>query len=100
MPTGGDRWFQVVADLVKQPDSAWWADSKLGVADRDEMIEYAANRAWAEARDRLGGRAWFSSFAGTEVEMGGGFVHRAQPHMDVAIETGFLAADEVEAILS
>jgi monoamine oxidase len=32
-----------------------------------------------EARDRLGGRAWFSSFAGTEVEMGGGFVDRAQP---------------------
>ena len=32
-----------------------------------------------EARDRLGGRAWFASFAGTEVEMGGGFVHRAQP---------------------
>ena len=54
-PSGGDRWFQVVADLVKRPDSAWWADSKLGVADRDEMIEYAANRAWAEARERLGG---------------------------------------------
>jgi monoamine oxidase len=32
-----------------------------------------------EGRDRLGGRAWFSSFAGTEVEMGGGFVHRIQP---------------------
>ena len=32
-----------------------------------------------EARDRLGGRAWFSSFAGTDVEMGGGFVHRIQP---------------------
>ena len=32
-----------------------------------------------EARDRLGGRAWYSSFAGTQVEMGGGFVHRDQP---------------------
>ena len=32
-----------------------------------------------EGRDRLGGRAWFSSFAGTEVEMGGGFVHPLQP---------------------
>ena len=34
-----------------------------------------------EARDRLGGRAWTSAFAGTEVEMGGGFVHRVQPFM-------------------
>jgi monoamine oxidase len=32
-----------------------------------------------EARDRLGGRAWHASFAGTDVEMGGGFVHRIQP---------------------
>jgi pseudooxynicotine dehydrogenase len=32
-----------------------------------------------EARDRLGGRAWHASFAGTQVEMGGGFVHRIQP---------------------
>jgi monoamine oxidase len=39
-----------------------------------------------EARDRLGGRAWFSSFAGTEVEMGGGFVHRIQPFIWAEIE--------------
>jgi len=39
-----------------------------------------------EARDRLGGRAWFSSFAGTEVEMGGGFVHRVQPFIWAEIE--------------
>jgi pseudooxynicotine oxidase len=39
-----------------------------------------------EARDRLGGRAWFSSFAGTEVEMGGGFVHRMQPFIWAEIE--------------
>ncbi|WP_348788179.1 penicillin acylase family protein [Leifsonia sp. NPDC080035] len=54
-PTGGDRWFRVVADLVREPDSAWWTDAKLGVAGLDEMVEYAANRAWAQTRDRLGG---------------------------------------------
>lgn len=39
-----------------------------------------------EARDRLGGRAWFSSFAGTAVEMGGGFVHRIQPFIWAELE--------------
>jgi monoamine oxidase len=34
-----------------------------------------------EARDRLGGRAFTSQFAGTEVELGGGFVHWFQPHV-------------------
>ncbi|WP_434317919.1 penicillin acylase family protein [Leifsonia sp. P73] len=54
-PTGGDRWFQVVQALVKQPDSAWWADSRLGTLDRDDMIEYAANQAWKETQSTLGG---------------------------------------------
>ena len=34
-----------------------------------------------EARERLGGRAWVSSFAGVDVEMGGTFVHWSQPHL-------------------
>jgi monoamine oxidase len=34
-----------------------------------------------EARERLGGRAWVSSFAGVDVEMGGAFVHWSQPHL-------------------
>lgn len=34
-----------------------------------------------EGRDRLGGRAWLSSFAGVDVEMGGAFVHWSQPHL-------------------
>ncbi|CAM5338635.1 penicillin acylase family protein [Leifsonia shinshuensis] len=54
-PIGGDRWFQVVQSLVKQPDSAWWADSRLGTGDRDDMIAYAANQAWKEAESTLGG---------------------------------------------
>jgi pseudooxynicotine oxidase len=64
-----------------------------------------------EARERLGGRAWVSSFAGIDVEMGGTFVHRSQPHlwadvaggrasyMDGAIGTGLRAGREIEAIL-
>jgi monoamine oxidase len=34
-----------------------------------------------EARERLGGRTWLSSFAGVDVEMGGAFVHWTQPHL-------------------
>ena len=34
-----------------------------------------------EARERLGGRVWVSSFAGVDVEMGGAFVHWSQPHL-------------------
>ena len=34
-----------------------------------------------EARERLGGRAWVSSFAGVDVEMGGAFIHWMQPHI-------------------
>jgi monoamine oxidase len=34
-----------------------------------------------EARERLGGRAWVSPFAGVDVEMGGAFVHWTQPHI-------------------
>jgi monoamine oxidase len=34
-----------------------------------------------EARERLGGRAWLSSFAGVDVEFGGAFVHWSQPHL-------------------
>jgi monoamine oxidase len=34
-----------------------------------------------EARERLGGRAWVSSFAGLDVEMGGAFIHWMQAHI-------------------
>lgn len=54
-PGGGDRWFSVVASLLRHPDSAWWADSDLGTSDRDSMISVVADRAWGEARSLLGG---------------------------------------------
>jgi monoamine oxidase len=34
-----------------------------------------------EARERLGGRTWTAPFDGVDVEMGGAFVHRTQPHV-------------------
>jgi monoamine oxidase len=34
-----------------------------------------------EGRDRLGGRAWTSELAGTDIELGGQYVHWFQPHV-------------------
>ncbi|MFI5061802.1 MAG: penicillin acylase family protein, partial [Actinomycetales bacterium] len=53
-PTGGDRWFQVVQTLAKQPDSSWWTDKKLGVGNRDQMFAHVADEAWAEATRLMG----------------------------------------------
>jgi phytoene dehydrogenase-like protein len=33
-----------------------------------------------EARDRLGGRTWSADWAGTQIELGGAWVHWHQPH--------------------
>jgi monoamine oxidase len=49
------------------------AARELGRRDRNVLL--------LEARERLGGRAWVSSFAGIDVEMGGTFVHWSQPHL-------------------
>jgi len=49
------------------------AARELGHRGRNELL--------LEARERLGGRAWVSSFAGVDVEMGGAFVHWTQPHI-------------------
>jgi penicillin amidase len=51
---GGDRWFQVVGTLVKDGDSSWWSDEKLGVGSRDEMFAYAADQAYHEAVRLMG----------------------------------------------
>ncbi len=54
-PIGGDRWFAVVGNLASEPDSSWWTDKKLGVTNRDEMFAYAADKAWDEAVNLMGG---------------------------------------------
>jgi penicillin amidase len=42
-PTGGDRWFAVVAELMKQPDNPWWDDvSTAGRVERRNDILLAA----------------------------------------------------------
>jgi monoamine oxidase len=57
-----------------------------GLTAARELGRHGLRAVVLEARDRLGGRAWFSSFAGTDVEMGGGFVHRIQPFIWAEIE--------------
>ncbi|WP_419819279.1 penicillin acylase family protein [Glaciibacter flavus] len=54
-PAGGDRWFSVVGTLLGQPDSPWWTNKKIGVSGRDEMLAYAAKKAWEEGTDAMGG---------------------------------------------
>jgi monoamine oxidase len=49
------------------------AARELGHAGRRVLV--------LEGRDRLGGRVLTSTFAGTEVELGGAFVHWFQPHI-------------------
>jgi penicillin amidase len=54
-PTGGDRWFQVVARLAAEPDSPWWSDGDLGLSGRDDMFGYVAKKAYQEATQLMGG---------------------------------------------
>jgi penicillin amidase len=39
-PEGGSRWFEVMRNIVKEPNSAWWddKDSKAEVEDRDAIF--------------------------------------------------------------
>jgi monoamine oxidase len=52
-----------------------------GLTAARELGRHGRSVLLLEARDRLGGRAWVSSFAGVDVEMGGAFVHWTQPHL-------------------
>ncbi|GAB3390268.1 penicillin acylase family protein [Humibacter soli] len=53
-PVGGDRWFQVVDSLATQQNSSWWADTELGLENRDDMFSYAADQAYREAVKLMG----------------------------------------------
>jgi penicillin amidase len=46
-PTGGDRWYEVMRNLVQQPNSPWWddKDSESVVETRDDMFIRAFNEA-------------------------------------------------------
>jgi monoamine oxidase len=52
-----------------------------GLTAARELGHRGRNVLLLEAHERLGGRAWVSSFAGVDVEMGGTFVHWSQPHL-------------------
>jgi penicillin G amidase len=55
-PDGGDRWFEVVRNLLDRPDDPWWDDVRTaGVKEtRDDILRLAMKDADAEVRHRLG----------------------------------------------
>lgn len=45
-PNGGDRWYAVVANLVKQPNSSWWDNRNTPkVENRDEILRQSFTKA-------------------------------------------------------
>ncbi|MFE1444230.1 penicillin acylase family protein [Streptomyces sp. NPDC058739] len=57
-PDGGDRWFEVVRNLVKDEDSDWWSTPEVGTregaSNRDELFERALIDARWELTAKLG----------------------------------------------
>ncbi|MEH2044305.1 MAG: penicillin acylase family protein [Nostoc sp.] len=45
-PDGGDRWYAVVANLVKQPNSSWWDNRNTPkVENRDQILQQSLTEA-------------------------------------------------------
>ncbi|MGW8249031.1 MAG: penicillin acylase family protein [Anaerolineales bacterium] len=54
-PGGGGRWFEVMRNLVPQPDSAWWDDQNTSeVENRDQIFARAFASAVAELESEQG----------------------------------------------
>ncbi|MFG2630525.1 penicillin acylase family protein [Streptomyces sp. NPDC048473] len=57
-PDGGDRWYQVVADLMDRPNSDWWKSPRSGrdeaTENRDELFARAMEDARWELTAKLG----------------------------------------------
>jgi lysyl oxidase-like protein 2/3/4 len=51
------------------------------IAARELNQKHKLNVLLIEARDRIGGRTWTATVMGEEIEMGGTWVHWAQPHL-------------------
>jgi lysyl oxidase-like protein 2/3/4 len=51
------------------------------IAARDLSQRHKLSVLLVEARDRIGGRTWTAKVLGEEIEMGGTWVHWAQPHL-------------------
>ncbi|MER5359243.1 penicillin acylase family protein [Streptomyces sp. NPDC002785] len=57
-PDGGDRWYQVVADLMDDPNSDWWKSPRSGrdtaTENRDQLFARAMEDARWELTAKLG----------------------------------------------
>ncbi|MGW8374504.1 penicillin acylase family protein [Streptomyces sp. ODS28] len=57
-PDGGDRWFEVVRKLVKDPDNDWWKTKgtlhQPGDKNRDQLLGHAMKDARWELTSKLG----------------------------------------------
>ena len=54
-PDGGDRWYAVVRNLVKQPNNLWWDNRNTPeVENRDQIFEQALVEAVDELENSLG----------------------------------------------
>ncbi|MFB7079652.1 penicillin acylase family protein [Streptomyces sp. NPDC056308] len=57
-PDGGDRWYQVVANLMDDPNSDWWKSSRSGrdtaTENRDQLFARAMTDARWELTAKLG----------------------------------------------
>ncbi|WP_431042609.1 penicillin acylase family protein [Streptomyces sp. P1-3] len=57
-PDGGDRWFEVVRELLKDPKNEWWKTSGTkadpGATNRDELLAKAMKDARYELTAKLG----------------------------------------------
>ena len=69
------------AHVTKRADAIVIGGGFAGVSATRELARRGMGAVLLEARDRLGGRAWTSSFAGKAVELGGTWVHWFQPHV-------------------
>lgn len=61
-PNGGDRWYEVVAGLLGDPDDPYWDDTRTeGITERrDDILRQAMASAYQELSDLLGDdvKAW------------------------------------------
>ena len=78
-----------------------------GLTAAREATLGGASTLLVEARDRLGGRTWTQRWNGTDIELGGGWVHWHQPHVwseitraGVAVERGIgtVVAEALERV--
>jgi penicillin amidase len=54
-PDGGERWFEVMTNIIASASGQWWDDGRTEVVElRDEILAEAMNDATTELTDELG----------------------------------------------